>query len=100
VTSSAGDAALSVSPVSATDPAEPSNSPGGLTTASLAGRMTNGSLTLPEPLVVEFSKSSWSAPVSNDPGDDHVQQRVNANDALPTGSYSKTLTFTLSTTTP
>ena len=28
------------------------------------------------------------------------RQHVNANDALRTGTYSKTLTFTLSTTTP
>ena len=28
------------------------------------------------------------------------KQRVNANDALRTGTYSKTLTFTLSTTSP
>ena len=28
------------------------------------------------------------------------KQRINANDPLRTGSYSKTLTFTLSTTTP
>jgi hypothetical protein len=27
-------------------------------------------------------------------------QRIGANDALRTGTYSKTLTFTLSTTTP
>ena len=28
------------------------------------------------------------------------KQHINANDALRTGSYSKTLTFTLSTTSP
>ena len=28
------------------------------------------------------------------------QQHIGANDALRTGAYSKTLTFTLSTTTP
>jgi len=28
------------------------------------------------------------------------RQHINANDALRTGSYSKTLTFTLSTTAP
>jgi hypothetical protein len=28
------------------------------------------------------------------------EQSIGANDALRTGSYSKTLTFTLSTTTP
>jgi hypothetical protein len=29
-----------------------------------------------------------------------ASQQVDANDALRTGAYSKTLTFTLSTTTP
>jgi hypothetical protein len=38
--------------------------------------------------------------VSNDPVTITFKQRVNANDALRTGSYSKTLTFTLSTTQP
>jgi hypothetical protein len=79
VISTAGDAKLSVS-----DP----------------GHLTNGSFTLPEPLVVEFSKSTWTAPVSNDPVTIAFKQHINATDALRTGAYSKTLTFTLSTTTP
>ena len=79
VISTAGDAALSVS-----DP----------------GHLANGSFTLPSPLVVEFSKATWTAPVSNDPVTIAFKQHVSATDALRTGSYSKTLTFTLSTTTP
>ena len=43
---------------------------------------------------------TYSAPVSNDIVSLGFRQRVNANDALRTGTYSKTLTFTLSTTTP
>ena len=43
---------------------------------------------------------SWSAPVSNDPVTVGFTQSIGANDALRTGSYSKTLTFTLSTTQP
>ena len=39
-------------------------------------------------------------PVSNDPVTITFQQSIGANDALRTGTYSKTLTFTLSTTTP
>ena len=55
----------------------------------------------PQPLQVSFSKSAWTAPVSNDPVDDRVQAaRSKANDPLRTGSYARTLTFTLSTTTP
>ena len=45
VTSTAGDATLSVS-----DP----------------GHLTNGAFSLPEPLRVELSKTTWTAPVSND----------------------------------
>jgi hypothetical protein len=38
--------------------------------------------------------------VSNDPVTIAFKQHIGANDPLRTGSYSKTLTFTLSTTTP
>ena len=79
VISTAGDAALTVS-----DP----------------GHLMNGTFSLPDPLQVLFSKSTWSAPVSNDPVTITFKQHINANDALRTGAYSKTLTFTLSTTTP
>jgi hypothetical protein len=79
VLSTAGDASLTVS-----DP----------------GRMTNGTFALPEPLQVSLSKSAWTAPVSNEPVTVSFKQPIKANDALRTGSYTKTLTFTLSTTTP
>jgi hypothetical protein len=79
VISTAGNAALSVS-----DP----------------GHLTNGAFSLPEPLRVAFSKSAWTAPVSNDVVTILANQRVKADDPLRTGSYSKTLTFTLSTTAP
>jgi predicted acyl esterase len=79
VISTAGDAALSYS-----DP----------------GHLANGSFSLPEPLQVELSKSAWTAPVSNDSVAIAFKQHIGADDALRTGSYSKTVTFTLSTTTP
>jgi hypothetical protein len=79
VTSTAADATLTVS-----DP----------------GHLTNGTFTLPSPLEVTFSKSSWTNPVANDPVTIAFKQHIGANDALRTGSYSKTLTFTLSTTNP
>ena len=60
----------------------------------------NGTFALPEPLRVELSKSTWTAPVSNDPVTIALQAVVKATDALRTGAYSKTLTFTLSTTSP
>jgi hypothetical protein len=79
VTSSAGDATLSVS-----DP----------------GHLANGAFSLPDPLRVEFSKPSWTQPVSNDPVAITFRQHIGATDALRTGAYSRTLTFTLSTTNP
>jgi hypothetical protein len=79
VISTAGDATLSVS-----DP----------------GHLMNGTYTLPSPLTVSFSKASWTAPVSNDPVTIAFDQHIDSGDALRTGDYSKTLTFTLSTTQP
>ena len=79
VVSTAGDATLTVS-----DP----------------GHLANGAFSLPQPLQVSLSKSAWAAPVSNDRVTVGFSQKINADDALRTGSYSKSLTFTLSTTTP
>jgi amidase len=79
VISTAGDAALSVS-----DP----------------GHLMNGAFALPSPLEVSLSQASWTAPVSNDPVTIAFEQHVGASDALRTGTYSKTLTFTLATTMP
>jgi hypothetical protein len=80
VTSTAQDAALSVSP----DPAF----------------LSNGSYALSEPLQVAFSKSSWTDPVSGDPVTITFKQHISATQPLRTGAYGKTLTFTLSTTNP
>ena len=79
VISTAGDATLSVS-----DP----------------GHLANGSFTLPEPLRVELSPAAWTGPVSNASAAITFRQHIGADDALRTGTYSRTLTFTLSTTTP
>ncbi len=79
VISTAGDATLSYS-----DP----------------GHLMNGTFALPSPLEVTLSKATWAAPVSNDPVTIGFKQHIGATDALRTGAYSKTLTFTLSTTTP
>ena len=62
--STAGDAALTVS-----DP----------------GHLMNGTFALPSPLVVEFSKATWTAPVSNDLVTIAFKQHVGATDALRTG---------------
>jgi hypothetical protein len=80
VTSTAGDAALSVSPQPA--------------------YLANGSYTLSEPLQVAFSKAAWTDPVSGDPVTITFRQHIGATQPLRTGNYRKTLTFTLSTTNP
>jgi hypothetical protein len=43
---------------------------------------------------------TYSGPVSNDPLTVRFKQSIGASEPLRTGAYSKTLTFTLSTTTP
>ena len=100
ITSSAGDAALAVS-----DPA---------TTAT--GRLVNGSFSLAEPLQASAGSGAlatlsttagspltlltYAGPVSNDAVSVAFRQNIGSLQALRTGAYSKTLTFTLSTTTP
>ncbi|WP_053227577.1 amidase [Solirubrobacter soli] len=78
VTSTAGDAALT------TD----------------GGTLTNGAFALKTPVAVSFSKAAWSGPTSNESVAVDFKQHIDAGDALRTGTYSKTLTFTLSTTSP
>lgn len=100
VISTAGDATLSVTDPSTTN----------------TGKLVNGAFTLPQPLQVMATGGgafatvgggaaptavlTYSAPVSNDTPTITFKQRINAGDPLRTGTYSKTLTFTLSTTTP
>ena len=104
VTSTAGDALLSVADPSGTH----------------TGHLVNGGFFLPQPLQAHATNASnqgtafndvgsatsplnllmWNAPVSNDAVTLQFRQLVDDDDALRTGSYSKTLTFTLSTTTP
>jgi hypothetical protein len=79
VISTAGDAKLSVS-----DP----------------GHLTNGAFSLPQALQVTITPDSWNGPVSNATAAIAFKQPIAATDPLRTGTYSKTLTFTLSTTTP
>jgi beta-glucosidase len=79
VVSTAGDATLSVS-----DP----------------GHLANGAFSLPSPLGVDITPARWTGPVSNASATIAFSQHIGANDALRTGDYSRTLTFTLSTTNP
>jgi hypothetical protein len=102
VISTAGDATLSVTDPSSTAP----------------GRLVNGAFSLVTPLRAvatspdstsagasslsgaPLTLASWNKPVSNDPVQVLFTQSIAANEPLRTGSYAKTLTFTLSTTTP
>ena len=69
-------------------------------THSDPGRLMNGTFSLASPLQVSLSKSTWTAPVSNDTVTISFRQPISASEPLRTGAYSKTLTFTLSTTSP
>jgi hypothetical protein len=97
VISTAGDATLSVSDP---DTAHP-------------GHLVNGSFFLPQALQAAANTGAfapvsatptalltYNAPVSNDSVAINFKQSIARTDALRTGSYSKTLTFTLSTTNP
>jgi hypothetical protein len=105
VISTAGDAALSV--------ADPS--------PTATGHLTNGTFSLNQALQAQASSpaaglakpfadvggsasptplATWSLPVSNDPVQVGYKQTILASEPLRTGTYSKTLTFTLATTTP
>ncbi len=78
VTSTAGDAALSVS----------------------SARLANGAFSLAQPVVVTPEKAAWTGPVSNDAFAIVFKQAIGADEPLRTGTYSATLTFTWSTTSP
>ena len=70
------------------------------------GHLVNGTFALPQPLqVAERLRRSrptcrYGGPVANDPVTIGFTQTIAATDALRTGTYAKTLTFTLSTTDP
>jgi hypothetical protein len=88
--------------------------------SNATGHLVNGTFSLPSVLQAKASSPAgaggaladvggsasptslltYPGPTSNDPVKVDFQQHVSANDALRTGSYSKTLTFTLSTTAP
>jgi glycosyl hydrolase family 65 len=102
VISTAGDATLSVADPSTTAPGHLVNGtsvmPQALqaTAASPGGTATAGGPISGTPSTLE----TWAAPVSNDPVTVTFKQPIASTDALRTGAYAKTLTFTLSTTSP
>ena len=96
-TSTGGDATLSVADAGATAP----------------GHLVNGAFSLAQPLQSRVAPAafapisgspltlkSYAGPVSNDAVTVDLRQSIASSDPLRTGTYSKTLTFTLSTTTP
>jgi PKD repeat protein len=87
VISTAGDATLSV-----VDPS--SNNPGHLVNAKGTGSAFAPVGSSPLNIL------TYGGPASNDTATIAFQQAIGRTDALRTGAYSKTLTFTLSTTTP
>ena len=104
VISTAGDATLSIS-----DPSQ-----------TATGHLVNGTFALPQALQAQATSAAgtggafapvggssnptalltYGRPVSNDAVSVTFKQPIASTDALRTGSYSKALTFTLSTTTP
>jgi hypothetical protein len=89
VVSTAGDAKLTASDPSAASP----------------GRLVNGVFALASPLQVAGAPlpstvKTYAGPVSNDNVAIDFKQPIAANEPLRTGTYAKTLTFTLSTTNP
>jgi hypothetical protein len=86
VISTAGDGLLSVSDASSNH------------TGKLAG--TGGPLAPVGGSANPTTLLTYSGPVSNDSVTLNFRQSIGANEPLRTGSYGKTLTFTLSTTQP
>jgi Asp-tRNA(Asn)/Glu-tRNA(Gln) amidotransferase A subunit family amidase len=84
VISTAGDGALTVSDPSPDRP----------------GHLVNGAFSLPQPLQGLGVVKTYAAPVANDVVPVTFSQPIGLTDALRTGTYSKTLTFALSTTNP
>ena len=97
VTSTAGLATLTVADAGTNNP----------------GKLVNGTFALQQPLQARAKDGAFAAlgatpttlvtytgPVSNDAAPIEFKQSIGANEPLRTGSYSKTLTLTLSTSTP
>ena len=86
---------------------------GGVVPATLSLSLSSPSPSLPQPLQVRANAGafaplgagpltilSYTGPISNDTVTIGFKQSIGALDALRTGAYAKTLTFTLSTTNP
>ena len=67
--------------------------------ATAPGRLVNGTFALASPLGGLGVVKTYAAPVSNDVVTVTFSQAISSTEPLRTGTYSKALTFTLSTTT-
>jgi hypothetical protein len=102
VISTLPNATLSVVDLNAASPGRLINDGTPLASA-LRARATNAANPAPAFQNISGSPSTlltWSAPVSNDAVTVQFSQPIAANEALKAGQYSKTVTFTLSTSTP
>ena len=105
VTTTTADAALSVTDTSLVAPGHLVNGTFSLASPLQARAVGLGDSPLPAfaPLNesnAPLSLRSWSSPVTAAPLTLDLRQAIGATEALRAGTYSKTLTFTLSTTTP
>jgi hypothetical protein len=100
VISTAGDAALAVSDPSTNNPGHLVNGTFALPSALQAAGSTAGTYAAVGGSSAPTTLKTWAGPVSNDPVNISFKQTIASTDALRTGTYAKTLTFTLSTTTP
>jgi X-Pro dipeptidyl-peptidase len=96
--STAGDASLTVADPSPTATGHLVNNAFSLPVALQAG--VGGAFADVGGSAAPTLLKTWSAPTSNEAVTVNFKQHINANDALRTGTYAKTLTFTLTTTTP
>jgi hypothetical protein len=102
VTSTGGNATLTVQDPSANATGHLVNGAFSLASAIQAAA-TNGGTPSYAPVTGignPLTLLSYTAPVSNDPVTLWLKQSIGKNDPLRTGKYSKTLVFTLSTTSP
>ncbi len=88
--------------------------PSPIPSSTAPGHLVNGAFVMPSALTARAGTTdafqaisgtpvtikTYGGPVSNDAVALGFRQHVGPDDALRTGAYAKTLTFTLSTTTP
>ena len=100
VTSTMPDAALTVSDQSGVSPGFLVNGTSPLASRLRVRNSTNAATPFADLSATPANLGSWTAPITNAAVQLQFQQSIGVNEALKAGSYSKTLTFVLSTTQP